>query len=74
MIPESNEVRAEYERRFRFPRPNLEPIRDWVDDLDTDKAVKYYLAALLVLLALQTVGSAIAKIVGGTRRTTEEDK
>lgn len=74
MIPESDEVRAERARHFHIPRPSLEPIRDWVDDLDTDQAVKYYLAALLVLLALQTAGSCIAKIVGGTPRTTREGK
>lgn len=60
-IPESAEVRAE--RAKHFEPPDLSGVRDWFNKLDQHDVVKYYMAALLVLMALSLVGSGIKAVV-----------
>lgn len=66
MIPESEEVAHEGKRRrYGLPsmRIDLQPIRDWVDNMDIEEAMKWYLGGLLVLLSIQTAVNVGAKIV-----------
>lgn len=57
MIPESEEVRAEYARRWNRIKPYF--WQDWLDKFEsmpTDKLMKYYLAAV-VGMAIVSMGA-----------------
>lgn len=65
-VPESDEVRAERRKRFDFDfdiNGQRDRLADWLDNLDMERAVKYYLTALLVLMVIGASCRGVAKII-----------
>ena len=62
-IPESEEVR-EHRRRFEPPDlgASMQRLRDWFEDLDPDEALKYYLAALIILVCFSSLFNCSIKL------------
>jgi hypothetical protein len=69
-IPESDEVRAEKRKRFDI----VSDFAHWFKDLDTQEAIKFYFAGLLIVMILSTLGGGFKTIVEWSIKSTKEDK
>lgn len=74
MIPESEEVKKEHNRRRLVPEFSAPSrFREWFEGLSTDKVMRYYLGAIIALAVLSLIGRAIAWTVNTALDLSEDD-